>query len=466
MIPIVTPAEMAEIDRLAPESSDVLIRRAATSVARVATQMMGGSYGRRVLVVAGPGNNGEDGRVAAEILAKRGVRATVVDPVGQRSEVSSQKWWPVAGGRRDVAADGFDLIIDAAYGTGFRGGYEFPFVTDKTPVLAVDLVSGVSGLNGLASGRPVRADRTVTFAALKPGHLFADGAELSGTIEVADIRLDVSGARAHLVESSDLTAHLPERSRVDHKWRHAVWLVAGSPGMSGAARLGAGAALRSGSGYVRVSSPGVEDPSIPVEAVGHPLPVTGWADLVAQGADRFAVVTVGPGLGTAEQTRAEIRKLASFDGFPLVVDGDGLSALGADAAEILYERRSPTVLTPHDGEYERLVGEPPGVDRIAATRHLAERLNSVVLLKGPATVVADPSGRVLISDTGDARLATAGTGDVLTGVISAQIAMGAEPVWAAAGGAHLHGLAGFLGTSKGLVAGDLLDLLPRARLGI
>ncbi len=447
---------MAEVDRAAPESSEVLIRRAAGHVARVAVQMMGGIYAKRVLVVAGPGNNGEDGRVAGRLLSARGVRVKVVEVTRDSDTGTADATLSEFGGGQR-----FDLVVDAAFGTGFRGTFDFPYV-GTTPVLGVDLVSGVSGLNGLASGRPARALWTVTFAALKPGHLFGDGPALSGTIEVVDIGLDVSNTRIHLVEDSDISGRVPDRSREDHKWRHAVWLVAGSPGMSGAARLSAASAMRAGAGYVRVSSPGVESPDVPIEAVTSHVPATGWARMVTEGVDRFAVVAVGPGLGLEDGTRSEVRELASNDGFTLVMDGDALTALGAEAGEILAGRRSPTILTPHDGEYERLVGEPPGVDRIAAARHLAERCDAVVLLKGSTTVVADPDGQVLLTNTGDSRLATAGTGDVLTGIISAHLALGAEPLWAAAAGAHLHGRAASLGHERGLIASDVVDLIPSA----
>ncbi|MGB3411271.1 MAG: NAD(P)H-hydrate dehydratase [Microthrixaceae bacterium] len=457
MIPVLTPAQMAEVDRTAPESSEVLIRRAAGHVARVAIEMMGGTYGKRVLIVAGPGNNGEDGRVAGRLLSARGVRVTVIEVTRDACSGTAEATLPDSG-----AGQSFDLVVDAAFGTGFRGTFDFPDV-GTTPVLGVDLVSGVSGLNGLASGRPAQARRTVTFAALKPGHLFGDGAALSGTVEVVDIGLDVSSSQIHLVEDSDIPARVPDRSREDHKWRHAVWLVAGSPGMSGAARLSAAAAMRAGAGYVRVSSPGVESPDVPIEAVTTSLPLTGWARAVTDGVDRFAVVTVGPGLGLEDATRREVRELASADGFTLVIDGDGLTALGVEAGEILAGRRSPTILTPHDGEYERIVGEPPGVDRIAAAQRLADRCGAVVLLKGSTTVVADPDGQVLLTNTGDSRLATAGTGDVLTGIISAYVALGSEPLWAAAAGAHIHGRAASLGHERGLVASDVVDQIPAAR---
>jgi NAD(P)H-hydrate epimerase len=354
-----------------------------------------------------------------------------------------------------------DLVIDAAYGTGFRGTFEPPTVSPGTSVLAVDIPSGVDGLTGAAGGTVLAADRTVTFAALKPGLLLGDGAAASGVIEVVDIGLDATGAAAHLVTAADVASWLPARARGTHKWKSAVWVVAGSPGMGGAAALACGGAQRAGAGYVRVSTPGGGGPSagqIGAEVVHVDLPEEGWAASVLDGLDRFGALLVGNGTGTGAATAEQIRTLVAGSSIPTVVDADGLTALGADATS-----SSPTtVLTPHDGEYERLAGEPPGADRVEAARSLSRRTGAVVLLKGPATVVAHPDGRVLVSATGDARLATAGTGDVLAGVIAALCARGLEPFRAAAAGAFLHGLAADLGWRDGLVAGDVIALLPVA----
>jgi hydroxyethylthiazole kinase-like uncharacterized protein yjeF len=225
-----------------------------------------------------------------------------------------------------------------------------------------------------------------------------------------------------------------------------VWVVAGSDGMTGAAHLSSRAAQRAGAGYVRLS-PGA---GAPVEAVAAPIPTGGW-----DGLERFHAAVVGPGLGRAHDEL--VRRLVATSSVPCVVDGDGLTALGRDAASFT---RPDTVLTPHDGEYERLAGHRPGADRLAAARDLAAAAGCVVLLKGSTTVVAEPSGRVLVAAAGDARLATAGTGDVLSGIIGALLAQGVAPLEAAAWGAHVHGLAGQAGPARGLVAGDLVDRLP------
>jgi hydroxyethylthiazole kinase-like uncharacterized protein yjeF len=445
LVPIVTPEEMGAIDRAAPEPVDVLIGRAGSAVARAARRMLGGTYGRRVVVIAGKGNNGNDGRDAARRLRAAGMRVQVVAPA-------------------DVPAllGDVDLVVDAAYGTGFRGSYRAPEVAPGIPVLAVDIPSGVDGLTGQASERVLPADLTVTFAALKPGLVLAPGAQLAGTIEVADIGLDVSSASAHLVGASAVSGWIPARPSVAHKWQSAVWLVAGSPGMGGAAALCASAAGRAGAGYVRVSTPGGAAHDLPVEAVRVDLPADDWAATVLEGIDRFSAIVVGNGLGTSAATAAAIRAVvagAAVRGVPAVVDADGLTALGRDAAGLVGPA---TVLTPHDGEFARLTGAVPGDDRVAAARGLAADLGAVVLLKGPSTIVADPSGQVLVSTTGDQRLATAGTGDVLAGVIGALLARGLSPARAAAAGAFIHGRAGALGWPRGLVAGDLPDALPAA----
>ena len=445
LVPIVTPEEMGAIDAEAPEPVEVLIGRAGSAVARAARRLLGGTYGRRVVVLAGKGNNGNDGRDAARRLRAAGAAVREVDAGAPP-------------GRLPAA----DLVIDAAFGTGFRGEWRAPGAPPGALVLAVDIPSGVEGLTGRATGHPLPADATVTFAALKPGLVLPPGLELAGAVEVVDIGLDVSRARAHLVGAAAVAGWLPDRPAVAHKWQSALWVVAGSPGMGGAASLVASGAGRAGAGYVRLSTPGGPAADVPTEVVQVDLPPEGWASEVAGGLDRFAALVVGNGLGTAETSIAAMRELvaeATRRGVPTVVDADGLTALGADAADLVGPG---TVLTPHDGEFARLAGHPPGDDRLAAARDLARRTGAVVLLKGRATVVAAPDGEVLVTTTGDQRLATAGTGDVLAGVIGGLLAAGLEPRRAAAAGAFLHGRAGALGWRRGLVAGDLPPALPAA----
>ena len=305
MLPVATPEEMAAIDAASTESYDVLVGRAGAAVASAAIDMLGGADGRRVVVVAGAGSNGADGRVAGDRLQDLGVQVLVLDAEAATAEL------PAA-----------DLVVDAAYGTGLSRPYAAP-ATDS-PVLAVDLPSGIDGLTGCELGSPVTAERTVTFAALKPGHLLGQGPEHCGEVSVVDIGLDVSMVGAALVEPSDVVALVPARPRDDHKWKSACWIVAGSPGMEGAAHLAARATQRSGAGYVRLSVPGGGSAlAAPLEVVAAPIP----SALTAPDAhDRFAALVLGPGLGpvAGDAVRA---LLEAFTG-PAVVDGAGLRALG------------------------------------------------------------------------------------------------------------------------------------------
>lgn len=467
MIAVVTPQEMAGVDRLAPEPVSILIHRAGAAVARTALELLGGSYGRRVVVVAGRGNNGNDGRAAARALTARGVRVRVLDASG----LSPGQALPPA-----------DLVIDAAYGNGLSRPYSPPD-PGSTPVLAVDLPSGLSGLTGEVVGAgqyragtaapgALPAAATVTFAALKPGLLLARGPELAGTVHLADIGLaDLAGdvARAHLVTDEDVAAAVPERGRRAHKWQTAVAVIAGSPGMTGAPWMVSRAALRSGAGYVRLGLPGVDLAASgfpPSEIVFSPLADRGWDHDALGWVERCRALVVGPGLGAAETgtgSRGPVAGVLVGASCPAVVDADGLNALGslAAVAEVTRKRRAPTILTPHDGEYERLTGSPAGVDRLGAVRGAAATSGAIVLLKGSPTVVAEPGGRVLLAASGSPRLATAGTGDVLSGVVGALLARGVPPLEAAALGAHIHGRAAGFGPAEGLVATDLPDLVSR-----
>ena len=455
MQPVLTVAQMQAVDAQALASAplDELVERAGTAVAGAALELMGGAYGRRVVLICGKGNNGADGRVAARLLAHRGARVTVVSP-GELAAIGG-------------AGPPVDLVVDAAFGTGFAGAYQAPRLAPGIPVLAVDIPSGVEGDSGRASGLVLTATLTVTFVALKPGLVQGDGSALAGEVRVVDIGLPVDGYEIAVVEDGDLAARVPTRQPGGNKWVAAVMVVAGSPGMTGAAALATRGAYRSGAGMVRLGVPGGDPADLPAgEAVGIDLPATGWAEAALTEAARCHAIVVGPGLGRADGTGAEVRQLIAGSPVPVVVDADGLNALGrVDGATGTggagIEARSPVVLTPHDGEYARLMGDAPGPDRIDAARRLAAASGAVALVKGSTTAVADPTGRVLLSRAGTPSLATAGTGDVLSGVIGALLARGMPPLEAAALGAHVHGRAGALGHRSGLVAGDLPDLVAR-----
>ena len=444
MIPVVTPARLAEIDAAAPEPTDVLIERAGAAVARAAVEVMGGRYGRRVVVLAGPGNNGADGRTAAIRLRRAGVRVTVLSATEPPKELP-----------------GADLYIDAAFGTGLSRPYAPPSrARPQAPVLAVDIPSGLDGLTGAVLGGPVwHAQRTVTFAALKPGLLFGDGPAGCGDTTVADIGLAVGGAdldACALMTDADIEA-LPAGTGATHKWHAAALVVAGSPGMGGAAALACEASMRSGARMAHLNTPADAGVVSFVEAVRSEPPL-------AVDAGRFAVCAAGPGLGTGEQAAKRLADALALD-LPTVIDADGLRLLRDPAvAAAMDQRRTrsvPAVLTPHDAELEALTGRRPGVDRIAAARAAAARTGAVVLLKGGPTVVADPLGRARIVSSGDARLASAGTGDVLTGMIAGRLAaFGPQRLLhRVAEAAHLHGRAASGAGGARLLAGDLLQAL-------
>jgi NAD(P)H-hydrate epimerase len=441
----------ADTAALAEVSHETLVRRAGTAVGVAALRMLGGAYGRRVVVIAGKGSNGADGRVAADVLARRGARVAVLEA----EAVGDSAVLPEC-----------DLVIDGAYGTGFRGSYAAPIVPPGAAVLAIDIPSGVDADTGEAPGDAVRADRTVTFAALKPGLLQGAGPTYSGALEVADIGIGFPVPAATLVEDADVAVVLGARERSVNKWTHAVGIAAGSAGMEGAAILSTRGAMAAGAGMIRLGSPGDPTAAWPTEAVRMHLLAEGWSGAFLEGASKCKALVVGPGLGTGEAVAEEIRAVVANAPVPLVIDADALTALGdVSSARTLVDKRSaPSVLTPHDGEYARMAGSAPGEDRLAAARRLADAVGAVVLLKGPLTAVARPGGGaidVLLSDAGGPALATAGSGDVLSGIIGAFMARGVGAQEAAALAAHVHGRAASLGPAEGLVAGDLPALVSR-----
>lgn len=426
---------MRQIDVDAPEPVELLIERAGAAVARAARDMLGGTYGRRVVVIAGKGNNGKDGIAAADRLRRRGVKIKIYSAEDLPEQIT-----------------GVDLLIDAAYGTGFRA--EFVAPTTDAQVLAVDIVSGVDGNTGVVSGRALKADRTLTFAALKPGLLLGAGAELSGEIEIADIGLDVSSANAGRVTVEDARGWLPRRGRNAHKWQSAVRVVAGSPGMSGAASLSCSAALRSGAGIVVASSIGAMAENLATEVVARELPQNRWVDQLLVDLGRFKSLLIGPGLGT--NNVAQVAGLLDRITIPALVDADALFAVG-DCSNLQDKQ---ILATPHEGEFRAITGSTPSPDRFESVRSATQKLGVPVLLKGPTTLVSEKSGFVYAIDTGDQRLATAGTGDVLAGCIAALMAQGMAPQTAGALGAFVHGKVLDELPPIGVVASDIA-----ARLG-
>lgn len=447
VIPVLTPEHMRNADAAAlgmVSDSTVFIRRAGHAVAKAAKQMMNGAYGRRVALIAGPGNNGNDGRVAAEWLTSWGasIEEFPADAVGELVFVAREH----------------DLIIDAAYGIGFRGTWSAPIVID-VPVLAVDIPSGLDAHTGETRGRVMAAQRTVTFAALKTGMVLNDGPAVCGEIDIVDVGIDpVDDVDTYVVEAGDVAAWLPPRPRDAHKWNQALRVVAGSPGMSGAASLVSAAAMRAGAGIVHLSWRHGDAMSPPTEVVGRPLPASDWSRFLATDDVRFDALVIGPGLGRGDDVGAEVRDVLQSVELPAVVDGDGLvgaiDPVGGYSA--LESRAAPTVLTPHDGEFAALGGDAESTDRIDATRTLARVTRSVVLRKGPTTIISDVDGAVYLVVSGDERLATAGSGDVLAGIIGAFLARGLAAHEAAAAGAYVHGMAGSSCPTEGTIARDIV----------
>jgi len=451
MQPILSVDQMRAIDAAASEPVEVLIDRAGAAVARAAIDMMGGAYGRTVNVIAGKGNNGADGRVAADRLQRRGVRVRLLDAAALPPVL------PEA-----------DLVIDAAYGIGFRGEWVAPDIGNAS-VLAVDIPSGLDATTGSAGPSVLAADRTITFQAHKPGLLCGRGPELAGEVVVADIGLDVSSAIMHRVERVDVGAWWPRRRSDAHKWQGSVRVVAGSASMPGAAWLAGRAALRAGAGTVSLTTPAMRVMT-PPEVIADGIAPGSLAASVMSDIARFGALLVGPGLGRDDDVLAAIRQLITEASVPVVVDGDAIFAYASsadDGALLPTVRRRPMVLTPHDGEFRTLTGASPGNDRLGAVRHAADELGATILLKGPTTIVAGPisehePGETFVVDHGDERLATPGSGDVLAGMVAAALATGADPTRSAAVAAWLHADAARLGPREGLIAGDLIDAIPHA----
>lgn len=448
MQPVLSIDAMREADRrlVAEVGLETLVERAGYAAARTARGLLFCTYGARVVVVAGKGHNGDDGRVAARVLARRGAKVLVVSP-GERS-------LPLA-----------DLVIDAAFGTGFRGSYNAPTLPSTAKVLALDVPSGLDANTGIAQGTIAPADHTVTFGAYKRGLFFGDGPRLAGDVELAPIGFLLDEADAWLVEDQDVEKVLPRRPRDAHKWQRAVLVVAGSAGMAGAARLAISGAMRAGATMVRAGSPGTPARDIGVtEAVAVGLPRHGLLDALSGELARVRALVVGPGLTLAPEVAAEVRTLVEgVRGVPMVIDADGLGALG-DLRERpgLFRENGQVVLTPHAGEFARLAGRSPDPDPIEAAQSLARLSGATVLLKGPTTVVAPPEGAVRLVTAGTSRLATAGTGDVLSGVIGALLASGLDACSAASIGAHVHGRASAAAPMEHLVASELPDLVAQA----
>ncbi|MEP6973120.1 MAG: NAD(P)H-hydrate dehydratase [Actinomycetota bacterium] len=509
MKPILTPDQAAALDRETQERgipAELLMERAGRAVARAAVDMMGGTYGRRAVVVCGKGNNGGDGLVAGRHLAGWGVRVAVVavealadlrEPAATNArrlgESPSIRVLPFSGATLARELERADVTIDAIFGTGFRGIPEDEWAdaiagvnASLVPVVAVDIPSGVNGATGAVEGDAVRADLTVTFGAAKVGAVVLPGADFAGVVRVAGIGFpdDLVRPDTFLMEPDDVTALLPERPIDTHKRATGVLLVvAGSRDMTGAVRLIAEAGGRIGAGLIQVAVPqgilSIVQTAV-VESTFLALPETSAGtvgaaalDIVLERLNGVDALAIGPGLSSDEETARFVRELVRACPVPFVLDADGLNAFAGRADELLdrkavADRKAEAVLTPHMGEFARLsgvTGRELAEDRLRHTRALAATTGAVTLLKGSRTLVVTPGGTVRVNPTGGPVLATAGSGDVLTGVIGGLLARGLDAVDAASVGAYVHGLAGVLAgrsLGEGTLASDIAARLPEA----
>lgn len=471
---------------------DDLMEAAGWAVAREAVSICGGAYGSRVLIFCGKGNNGGDGLVAARLLRRWGAAPVIVfmeDPASITGAASRalQRIRFIRNFRFDpqrVAreVERADVVVDAMVGVGFKGSLRTPYSDADLlinecgrPVIAVDIASGVHADTGHVEGVAVDADVTVAMGAAKLGSYLLPGADHCGLVVVADIGLDVDVSDAvRVVEPDDVALSIKRRSSSDNK-RSAgkVLVIGGSSGMLGAPTLTAMAALRSGAGYARLGVPGsiMHAATYGLEVVELPLPDGGSGHLGPPSVDHILaaaaeadVVVLGPGIGRHPEIRECVHKVAALIDRPLILDADGIVAFGGEATA-LTQRRSQTVLTPHAGEMSALLDisvETVNSDRIGVARMAAEVTGAAVLLKGFHTIVASPTGEVWMVTTGGPILATAGSGDVLAGLIAA-LATYCDPTMAAWSGAWVHGAAAdAIATVRptGMVAGDLLDAVP------
>lgn len=460
----VTPAEMAEFDRRTIEGGtpgDVLMERAGAEVAAAAAGMVTPADGQ-VHIWCGPGNNGGDGLVAARLLLKQGYDVCVVmaarpghslshDCQGNLGRYLQNKGCVIPPGRLDELAASPGLVVDALLGTGFRGELDGLFAkcashmgSFRCPVLAVDTPSGVNGTTGEVDPLAIRADVTVTLAAPKIGLLLPPATGMTGMLFCSDIGIHVDPVPSREVSGmKELRGLLPHRPVDAHKGTFGrLLMVGGSEGMPGAPLLMAMGALRSGVGLATLCVPRTAASGITgriPEAIYTFFSPGEPSDLPGQG--KFSAAALGPGMGSSPETARIVSFVMESWDIPLVLDADGLNALSSPI-EQLRKYSGPLILTPHPGELARLVDIDPNdaVSRLGGAEKLASYTDAVVLLKGKPSFVFGPRGRCSLVPFGNNGLATGGSGDVLSGIISSLLAQGLAPMDAAVLGASVHGL--------------------------
>ncbi len=484
---LLTPEQMYRADALAVQSGVSSLTLMENAGRAVAAAVVARFAKRPVLVLCGPGNNGGDGFVVARLLKDRGWAVQLalfgaVEKLKGDAAAMAARWnGQIAAGVLS-AVDGAGLIVDALLGAGLDRDIEGPLKTliealnaGEARVISIDVPSGIDGASGAIRGVAVHADLTVTFFRKKPGHVLLPGRLRCGKLIVADIGIPQSVLAAlssTAFENSPALWTLPQLKADGHKYaRGHCLVVSGGALHTGASRLAATAALRSGAGLVTVA--GVSDALLVHAAhltsvmLAEASDATGLAILLAD--RRKNAVIIGPAAGIGVATRAKV--LAAMQaGAATVLDADALSSF-SDAPETLFDaitanRGRPVILTPHDGEFERIFAgiEGPKIDR---ARTAAAKSGAVIVLKGGDTVIASPDGRVAVNTSAPATLATAGSGDVLSGIVGGLLAQGLAGFEAAAAAVWLHGEAAHIFGKPGLIAEDLPDLLPEAlaRLG-
>ncbi|MFI2715400.1 NAD(P)H-hydrate dehydratase [Streptomyces collinus] len=458
----------AERELMARLPEGALMQRAAAGLAAACAALLGRVYGSRVVALVGSGDNGGDALYAGARLARRGAGVTAVLLAPERAHAAGLAALRRAGGRvaragaGEALVEGADLVLDGIVGIGGKGGLRPEAVPlaaaagrSRGAVVAVDLPSGVDADTGEVHGVAVQADLTVTFGTHKPGLLIDPAREYAGSVRLVDIGLELPAEpELEALQHEDVARLLPvPRAESDKYRRGVVGIAAGSARYPGAAVLAVSGALRGGAGAVRYVGPAGD-------AVIARFPETLVSDQGPKHAGRVQAWVVGPGAGDDAATVAEV--LAAD--VPVLIDADGLRL--ADA-EVVRGRRAPTLMTPHAGEAAALLGVDRGEvegGRLAAVRELARRYGATVLLKGSTTLVADSGGgAVRVNPTGTGWLATAGSGDVLSGLGGSLLAAGLSAVDAGSAGAYLHGLAGRL-AADGAPAGahDVADAVPGA----
>jgi len=453
--PLPDAAQQRAIDRWAIDKQgipgDVLMERAGRALAAHVPE-------GRIAVVCGKGNNGGDGHIAARVLRDRGHEVIELEPPFSAADLT-----------------GSAAVLDALLGTGATGAPREEIAAaielinaSGATVIACDIPSGVDGSTGEIAGAAVNADATVTFHAAKPGLWIAPGKQRAGAVTVADIGIPADPPLEPQIGlmTDAVLDQIPRRGAQSTKFTAGnVLVVGGSPGLTGAPIMAARAAARAGAGYVTVAAPPETLPALEaklLEVMSAPI------DRALELSARADALVVGPGLGRDEAALQRARLLARQAERPMILDADGLNAF-AGRLEELAERSHPTILTPHVGELARLLAVSPqhvNDHRLASAQEASKLANGVVVLKGDDTIIASPDGVTAISRGGAPALATAGTGDVLGGVIGAFLAKGVEPFVAACAGVQLHLRAGQLAGQKigmeGVIASDVIELLPKA----